>query len=329
MDEIIFMSSQLMNIIDKCRVVIYVEPKVIRYKTSQSNGLLTFSPFGDLIEYDYQNFNDIDIFVGQLQAKLPKYTKYEINLSDNYIQLTKVMMPDVKLQPNEIALYIEASIYKLFELSAKNVFFDFNFLTDKQNQKQIMIAVCERDYINSWIELFKKNECLINFIGCSSDNKKFNFLPWRQSQYNKQKQYLSIVIVCLMGVMSCLFCYMWRQAQTKLTRCMNDVSQLQLIEQKLNEQLSTYLPNPSASQRQIEQSLILISEQLPTNIWLSSFTYKPDKITIKGHSFNYIELTNFNLNLLQHKNVSKSQIKTIINNKHSLFFEMDIDLNEQ
>ena len=328
MDEIIFMGSQLMKIIDKCRVVIHVEPKTIRYKISQSNGLLKFSPFGDLIEYDYQNFNDIDIFVSQLQAKLPKYTKYEINLSDNYIQLTKLTMPDVKLQPNEITLYIEASIYKLFELSAKHVFFDFIFLTDKQKQKQIIVAICERNYVNGWIELFKKNECLINFIGYINDNKKFNFLPWRKNQYKKQKFYLSIVIVCWIGGMSCLYCYIWRQAQTKLTHFIMDVSQQGLIEQKLKEQLSTYLPNPSSSQKQIQQSLILISERLPTNIWLTSFTYEPNKITIKGHSFNYIELTNFNLNLLQHKNVSKSQIKTISNNKHSLFFEVDINLNE-
>jgi hypothetical protein len=188
-----------MKIIDKCRVVIHVEPKTIQYKISQSNGLLKFSPFGDLIEYDYQNFNDIDIFVSQLQAKLPKYTKYEINLSDNYIQLTKLTMPDVKLQPNEITLYIEASIYKLFELSAKHVFFDFIFLTDKQKQKQIIVAICERDYVNGWIELLKKNECLINFIGYINDNKKFNFLPWRKNQYKKQKFYLSIVIVCWIG----------------------------------------------------------------------------------------------------------------------------------
>lgn len=318
-----------MKIKDKCRVVIHVEPKTIRYKiSSQSNGLLKFSPFGDLIEYDYQNFNDIDIFVSQLQAKLPKYTKYEINLSDNYIQLTKLTMPDVKLQPNEITLYIEASIYKLFELSAKHVFFDFIFLTDKQKQKQVIVAICERDYVNGWIELLKKNECLINFIGYIYDNKKFNFLPWRKNQYKKQKFYLSIVIVCWIGGMSCLYCYIWRQAQTKLTHFIMDVSQQGLIEQKLKEQLSTYLPNPSLSQKQIQQSLILISERLPTNIWLTSFTYEPNKITIIGHSFNYIELTNFNLNLLQHKNVSKSQIKTISNNKHSLFFEVDINLNE-
>ncbi|OTQ32532.1 hypothetical protein B6D19_05320 [Gilliamella apicola] len=317
-----------MKIKDKCRVVIHVEPKTIRYKISQSNGLLKFSPFGDLIEYDYQNFNDIDIFVSQLQAKLPKYTKYEINLSDNYIQLTKLTMPDVKLQPNEITLYIEASIYKLFELSAKHVFFDFIFLTDKQKQKQVIVAICERDYVNGWIELLKKNECLINFIGYIYDNKKFNFLPWRKNQYKKQKFYLSIVIVCWIGGMSCLYCYIWRQAQTKLTHFIMDVSQQGLIEQKLKEQLSTYLPNPSLSQKQIQQSLILISERLPTNIWLTSFTYEPNKITIIGHSFNYIELTNFNLNLLQHKNVSKSQIKTISNNKHSLFFEVDINLNE-
>ncbi|OTQ11220.1 hypothetical protein B6D11_12630, partial [Gilliamella apicola] len=192
----------------------------------------------------------------------------------------------------------------------------------------VIVAICERDYVNGWIELLKKNECLINFIGYIYDNKKFNFLPWRKNQYKKQKFYLSIVIVCWIGGMSCLYCYIWRQAQTKLTHFIMDVSQQELIEQKLKEQLSTYLPNPSSSQKQIQQSLILISEQLPTNIWLTSFTYEPNKITIKGHSFNYIELTNFNLNLLQHKNVSKSQIKTISNNKHSLFFEVDINLNE-
>ncbi|MCX8700500.1 PilN domain-containing protein [Gilliamella sp. B2840] len=328
MDEIIFMVSQSMKILDKCQVAIHVESNIIRYKINQSNGRLAFSRYGNLIEYHYQNFNDIDILVSQLQAKLPKYTKYEINLSDTYIQLTKLTRPDVKLQINEIALYIEASIYKLFGVSAKHVFYDFIFLADKQNQNQIMVAICERDYVNSWIRLFKENECVINFIGYTIDNKKFNFLPWRQSQYKKQKLYLSIVIVCLIGVMSCLFCYMWRQAHTKLTRYKTNVTHLQLIEQKLNEQLLNYLPNPSISQRQIHQSLILISLQLPSNIWLTSFNYELDNITIRGHSFNYIELTNFNLNLLQHKNVSKSQIKMIANNKSSLSFEMDIDLNE-
>ncbi|MCO6538408.1 MAG: hypothetical protein J6567_10705 [Gilliamella sp.] len=315
-------------IFNKSSVIIYVEPTILRYRIENSvKRNATTATSEDLIVFNYQNENDIDIFIDELLKKISERAVFELNLDINLIQIQQLTLPDVKLNLNELSLYVEANIYKLFQVSAKSVFFDFVYSTE--HTKQITVMIVERHYIENWINLFKKHQRLLTFVGCRFENNKVNFLPWRQEKQTKHQRQLTGVVVGFMGIISCLLCYLWVQARNDLKTYDEKLLHQQKIVQKLTEELVNYLPNPSLSQKQIQQSLLLLSAQLPSVIWLDSFYYEPKKVAIEGQSFSYVELTHFNQNLLMLKNIAKSQIKTVSTNKNNLFFEMEMELNEQ
>ncbi|MCO6552942.1 MAG: hypothetical protein J6563_08235 [Gilliamella sp.] len=314
-------------IFNKSSVIIYVEPTILRYRIENSvKRNATTATSEDLIVFNYQNENDIDIFIDELRKKISERAVFELNLDINLIQIQQLTLPDVKLNLNELSLYVEANIYKLFQVSAKSVFFDFVYSTE--HTKQITVMIVERHYIENWINLFKKHQRLLTFVGCRFENNKVNFLPWRQEKQTKHQRQLTGVVIGFMGIISCLLCYLWVHAKNDLQTYDEKLLHQQKVVQKLTEELANYLPNPSLSQKQIQQSLLLLSAQLPSVIWLDSFYYEPKKVAIEGQSFSYVELTHFNQNLLMLKNIAKSQIKTVSTNKNNLFFEMEMELNE-
>lgn len=314
-------------LINKSCVVINIESKRLRYKIIKSDNQSSATESEAINEYSFQDLNDIELFIIGLQKSIPRYTVFELNFDNTYIQLQPLTIPDVKLKLNEIELFVEASIYKLFQLSAKNVYFDF--ICSSQQSKQIIVAITERTYIDTWTELFKKYDLSLIFAGRIIENGKINFLPWRQTKQKQHKRQFTVVVTCFIGMISCLFCYLYLQAQTKLEYYSLQLLEKHDIQQKLTRELSNFLPNPSPSQKQIQQSLLLITKQLPTTIWLESLSYIPQKISLKGHSFSYVEMTNFNEQMQKQEKIAKSQIQSIVSNKNNLMFEMDIELSEQ
>ncbi|OCG22535.1 PilN domain-containing protein [Gilliamella sp. App4-10] len=312
---------------NKNRAIIYVEPTILRYRIiSNVKQNTTLSTNEDLIIFKYQNASELEVFIDELCKKISGRTVFEVNLDINLLQMQQLTLPDVKLNFSELILYVEANIYKLFQVSAKSVFFDFVYSNDQT--KQITVMTVERHYIENWINLFKKYERLLTFVGCQFENTTVNFLPWRQEKQAKHQRQLIGVVTGFIGIVSYLLCYLWIQARNDLQNYDEKLLHQQGIAQKLTEELTNYLPNPSLSQKQIQQSLLLLSKQLPSVIWLESFYYQPQKVRIEGQSFSYVELTNFNQSLLTLKNISHSQVKTISSNENNLFFEMEIKLNE-
>jgi Tfp pilus assembly protein PilN len=312
---------------NKKRIIIYVEPTILRYRIVNAVKQHTTSNASeDLIVWNYQNEADLAVFIDDLQKKFSARTEFELNLDINLTQMQQLALPDVKLKFNELSLYVEANIHKLFQLPAKSVFFDFAYATEQK--KQITVVIAERHYIENWINLFNKYGLLLTFVGCGFENTKINFLPWRQEKQTKQQRQLIFVATSVIGAIGCLLCYLWMQAQNELKTYDEKRLQQQGITQKLTEELMHDLPNPSLSQKQIQQSLVLLSQQLPSVIWLDCFYYEPQKVKIEGQSFSYVELTKFNQSLLTLKNISNSQVKTILSNKNHLFFEMEIMLSE-
>lgn len=316
-----------MILIKKYRVVICIEPKMLRYQVLKSVKQPNVIDNESMFEYHYQDMTDIEMFISDLKKNIPQHSEFELNLDKTYIQVQMLTLPDAKLTLTEIELFIEASIYKLFQLPTKNVFYDFVY--PPEQPKQIMVSICERHIIDTWNDLCKKYDLSLIFIGSVIENNKVNFLPWRQIKQKQHLRQLIIIVTCLMGIMGCLFCYLWIQTHNKLAYYSLQLSVKQEIQQELARELSFYLPNPSISQKQIQQSLLLISQQLPTVIWLESFVYVPQRITLQGHSLSYVEIINFNEALQQQKNITKSQVKSISLSKNDLLFEMDIELNEQ
>ncbi|WP_176701954.1 PilN domain-containing protein [Gilliamella sp. wkB178] len=312
---------------NKSLVIIYIAPTILRYKVIKSVRHLSNTNQPVWNEYSYQNMTDIDLLMSDLLQNIPRYTQFELHLDSSYLQIKSLDLPDEKLKLHEVILYVEASIYKLFQLSVKNVCFDYVDCLEKP--KQIMVAICDHQYVNDWLDIFAKYNVAVTFIGSDVGSGKVNFLPWRVQQQKKQRLQLTIIVVSFIGIFCCLFCYWWIQAQNKLDYYSSQVSQQQNLQQKLIQKLSNYLPNPSLSQVQIQQSLELISDQLPDAIWLQSFTYALHTITLTGHSFSYVEITNFNEQLSQHISINRSQVNSVATNANQLLFEMDIKLNEQ
>lgn len=311
-----------MKVFNKSRVVIYVEPTQLRYQ------IIETKTYGDenkeFIELVYQDWTDIDRFIQNLKQQAPRLTAIELNLGDDYIQYQKIAYPEVKLTPTELVTYVEASLYKLFQQLGDQLFFDFVSISPKT----LMIAVCERDTVNNWLELLQKYGFSLLFVGSHFESNLFNFLPWRKKKTKQHQFQLLLFAVSLIGVMTCYFFYLLISAQSDLDQYSQLLSDQQASQQRLIAELSGYIPHPSLSQKQIQQSLQMFSEKLPTTIWLNLYEYESQKIKITGRSVNYVDIINFNQQVSSNHDVKNSQVKNIENSHDSLLFQMDIELNE-
>lgn len=299
-----------MMVFNKSRVVIYIEPTKLYYQLVESSGKVN----EDFIVY--QDLADIDQFMHNL--KLPRLTSIELNLSDDFVQYQKTTYPDVKLTVSELTSYVEASLYKLFQQSGNQLFFDYVFISPKT----LMIAICERKTVNDWLDLFQKYG--VTFVGSHFENSSFNFLPWRKQKAKQHQFKLLLFVVNFIGVLTCYFFYLLMNTQSDIEHYSQQLSAQQVLQQELLAE--SYIPNPSPSQKQIQQSLQMFSNKLPATIWLNLYEYEPEKIKITGRSVNYVDIINFNQQLSA--NVTKSQVKNIEKSQDSLLFQMDIELNE-
>ena len=315
-----------MMIFNKSRLVICLEPNQFRYQIIEVKTRKKQSHNKNFIDIAYQDLADIDQFIQNLKQQVSRLTAIELKLSDNYVRYQKIAYPDIELTATELVLYVQASLYKLFQQSSNLLFFDFVSLLS--SPKALIIAVCERDIINYWLDLSRKYGLTLLFVGSHFENNSFNFLPWREQKAKQQQFRLLLFVVSLIGVMTCYFFYLLINAQSNFDLYSQQLLEQQALQQELTIKSKEYIPNPSPSQKQIEQSLKMFSEKLPATIWLNLYTYEPPKIKITGGSVNYVDIINFNQLLSANYSVKKSQVKNIENSHENLLFQMDIELNE-
>ena len=309
----------------KC-AVITIEPEILSYQVVTVKALNEHSNNKNLADIPYQNSTDIEQLIQNLKKQQPKLTALALNLDQSYVQFQKTAYPEVKLNSAELTLYVKAIISKLFQLPANNMFFDFVSLAGPP--KTIMIAICESDTANYWIDLSKKHGLTLLSINSKFENIRFNFLPWRQQKARQHQFQLLLFMVSFIGLLSCFFFYLLLDSQTTFTQYSKQLSTQQALEQQLSAQLASFIPNPSPSQKQIQQSLQMFAEILPETIWLRLYEYEAQQIKITGQSINYVDIINFNQQLLSSHEVNSSQVKNIENIGDSLLFQMDIELNE-
>ena len=309
----------------KC-AVITIEPEILSYQVVTVKALNEHSNNKNLADIPYQNSTDIEQLIQNLKKQQPKLTAIALNLGQSYVQFQKTAYPEVKLNSAELTLYVKAIINKLFQLPANNMFFDFVSLAGPQ--KTIMIAICESDTANYWIDLSKKHGLTLLSINSKLENIRFNFLPWRQQKARQHQFQLLLFMVSFIGLLSCFFFYLLLDSQTTFTQYSKQLSTQQVLEQQLSAQLASFIPNPSPSQKQIQQSLQMFAEMLPETIWLRLYEYEAQHIKIIGQSINYVDIINFNQQLLSSHEVNSSLVKNIENSGDSLLFQLDIELNE-
>ncbi len=310
---------------EKC-AVITIEPEILRYQVITVKALSKHDHNKNLADIPYQNSTDIEQLIQILKKQQPRLTSIVLNLSQSYVQFQKTAYPEVKLNSAELTLYVKATINKLFQLPANNLFFDFVSLAGPQ--KTIMIAICASETINYWIDVSKKYGLRLLSINSKFENIRFNFLPWRQQKARQHQFQLLLFTVSFIGLLSCFFFYLLLDSQTKFTQYSKLLSTQQALEQQLSAQLASFIPNPSPSQKQIQQSLQMFAQMLPETIWLRLYEYESQQIKITGQSINYVDIINFNQQLLSSHEVNSSQVKNIENSGDSLLFQLDIELNE-
>lgn len=315
-----------MMVFNKKCAVITIEPEILRYQVVTVKALNEHSNNKNLADIPYQNSTDIEQLIQNLKKQQPKLTAIALNLDQSYVQFQKTAYPEVKLNSAELTLYVKAIISKLFQLPANNMFFDFVSLAGPP--KTIMIAICESDTANYWIDLSKRHGLTLLSINSKFDNIRFNFLPWRQQKARQHQFQLLLFMVSFIGLLSCLFFYLLLDSQTTFTQYSKQLSTQQALELQLSAQLGSFIPNPSPSQKQIQHSLQMFAEILPETIWLRWYEYEAQQIKITGQSINYVDIINFNQQLLSSHEVNSSQVKNIENIGDSLLFQMDIELNE-
>lgn len=311
--------------ISKCCIKIHIEPELLRYEVIYLNKNKSHKENQTIAYYSYQNFNDVEKFINELKKSLPRQTVFELYLAENTIQSAELEQPKIKLKSEELTLYVEASIYELFEIPAQDIYFDFSYTT---NQSYIIVSICNRHDINEWLNLFKKHKLKLNFIGRLINEEKINFLPWRQNKLKTHKVSLILVVISIIGISNGLLCYLWQQTQTELNHYLLLNSKQQKIKKELTEQISTFIPNLSISQKQLYQTLLLLSKQLPSVIWLDSLEYQINRVIIKGNSLQYIDIINFSHAILKFTDIIKCRILQVWTNKNHLSFEMEIEFNE-
>ncbi|MFQ1004948.1 PilN domain-containing protein [Gilliamella sp. CG22] len=312
--------------IRKCRIKIYIEPQWLRYQIIYLVNTQTAKQNETTVNYPYQNLSDVEQLILELKNRIPTQSVFELYLNENDFQTKQLKLPPLNLALGEQALYVEASIYQLFELTATNVCYDFIYSADKS---YLNVTICKRDYVNEWLDLFKKHNLRLHCIGGVINEEIINFLPWRQEKQKRHKFSLLVTMVCIMGIACCSMGYLWHQTQLKLSHYTLLNVEQQHNEKRLTQQLATFIPKLSVSQQQIYHFLTLLSEQLPPVIWLESFHYQPQQVIISGYSFRYIEIINFNQTLLRQDNIIKSQIHDITRQEHNLSFKMEITFNEE
>ncbi|WP_294893330.1 hypothetical protein [uncultured Gilliamella sp.] len=315
-----------MMVFNKKCAVITIEPEILRYQVVTVKALNGHSNNENLADITYQNSTDIEQLIQNLKKQQPKLTAIALNLGQSYVQFQKTAYPEVKLNSAELTLYIKAIINKLFQLPANNMFFDFVSLAGPQ--KTIMIAICDSDAANYWIDLSKKHGLTLLSINSQLENIRFNFLPWRQQKARQHQFQLLLFMVSFIGLLSCFFFYLLLDGQTTFTQYSKQLSTQQVLEQQLSAQLASFIPNLSPSQKQIQQSLQMFAEMLPETIWLRLYEYEAQHIKIIGQSINYVDIINFNQQLLSSHEVNSSLVKNIENSGDSLLFQLDIELNE-
>lgn len=315
-----------MIVFNKKCAVITIEPEILRYQVVTVKALNGHSNNENLADIPYQNSTDIEQLIQNLKKQQPKLTAIALNLGQSYVQFQKTAYPEVKLNSAELTLYVKAIINKLFQLPANNMFFDFVSLAGPQ--KTIMIAICESDTANYWIDLSKKHGLTLLSINSKLENIRFNFLPWRQQKARQHQFQLLLFMVSFIGLLSCFFFYLLLDSQTTFSQYSKQLSTQQVLEQQLSAQLASFIPNPSPSQKQIQQSLQMFAQMLPETIWLRLYEYESQQIKITGQSINYVDIINFNQQLLSSHEVNSSLVKNIENSGDSLLFQLDIELNE-
>ncbi len=315
-----------MIVFNKKCAVITIEPEILRYQVVTVKALNGHSNNENLADIPYQNSTDIEQLIQNLKKQQPKLTAIALNLGQSYVQFQKTAYPEVKLNSAELTLYVKAIINKLFQLPANNMFFDFVSLAGPQ--KTIMIAICESDTANYWIDLSKKHGLTLLSINSKLENIRFNFLPWRQQKARQHQFQLLLFMVSFIGLLSCFFFYLLLDSQTTFSQYSKQLSTQQVLEQQLSAQLASFIPYPSPSQKQIQQSLQMFAEMLPETIWLRLYEYEAQQIKITGQSINYVDIINFNQQLLSSHKVNSSLVKNIENSGDSLLFQLDIELNE-
>jgi Tfp pilus assembly protein PilN len=315
-----------MLVFNKSRAVIDIEPTVLRYQIVGAKTRGRIIDNKKFIDIPYQDSTDVELFLQNLKHQAPSLTTIELNLSNNFIQYQQTAYPDVTLTVSELALYVEASLYKLFQQSVNQLFFDFVPLSG--SPKALMIAVCQCETVNYWVDLCQKYGFTLLFVGSHFEDNQFNFLPWRKQKAKQHQFKLFLFVISLVGGMVCLFFYLLINTQANFDRYSKQVSEQQVLQQALVAELSSYFPHPSPSQKQIQQSLQMFSETLPATIWLNLYEYEAQKINITGRGINYLDIINFNQQLSAISMVNKSQVKNIENNNDSLLFQMDVELNE-
>lgn len=281
------------------------------------------------------NHRDIEETINNLLESISQYLPkkkwnqffFEVNISPADVQHKRLSLPAVSLFASEIFILVEASIDKLFSLSAGYVVFDY--VSPINDKRQLHVAICERHYITEWVSLFSKRNLSLQFIGLSTDNKaQFNFLPWRLSLQRKRKIRLTIMLITYMSVMLLTLGYLWRQSNNDSYQYQQLIAKNQIFEKTLLNKIAETAIHYPKSQQQLYQFLLMLSEKTPSSISLYSMDYSPSKMHLVGDALSYLDISQFSDLLNQEKKVKKSKIESAQLKQNNLIFEMDIDLYE-
>ncbi|MDF7668078.1 hypothetical protein PT273_09530, partial [Orbaceae bacterium ESL0727] len=82
------------------------------------------------------------------QSLIIKRTIFKIEILPTAVQQQLLRLPTTQLSTNEVTLFVEAAIYKLFSLPATEVAFDYYHHQD--DNQQLTVAICHKNDIDSW-----------------------------------------------------------------------------------------------------------------------------------------------------------------------------------
>lgn len=308
----------------KIDIVIQLSEDRLDYKTHCSNRDQELC--GEVLFMQDSSDDKYDIALNQLieivNPKTKKYLQFFIYIDSNLTKQALLTLPNSSLTVNEISLFANASIYKLFNLSPNEVLFDYSY----SGEDKLSITICNRSYIQRWQERFAKLNLNLQFIGLKSpDCQQINFLPWRKAQKRRQTAQLLIIMITLLVTALSLLGYLWLATENQ-----SHYYAAQIVEQQkqiITEQLPNNIDLPD-SQTEVYQLLTTLSNTVPFSVGLTLLDYDPEKyppkIVMKGYSYRYADITTFIQNLSAEPLIKTAQIIAITRDHVGLQFELSI-----
>lgn len=313
--------------------------------------------------------NDIVVATSELQNLLDQlysYTKGDkavvrIIIANSDLMQQTLLLPNLALKDDEIAIYVANSLVKLFHTTdalSYDYQLDLNHETKQlhviaypEQKLQQLLLLCSPyrvDFIGipSLLIAHQQDEETIEpfleELASISTLTGWNFLPWRKRRkQSKQIILFSLILGCML-IFAISFWVIFQQSsertaqQIMVNQLLNntviekraELLMLEQLEQRFQQQQANLAQQHQRQKQLITlfESLVAIANNTPNDLWWQGLSYHEQQIKLLGKGFLYADILVFSQSLNALVTLQSNKVVTIKRYGDILQFELDIIL---